>query len=500
MKDASSGPGRASRYRNHSFVAQPGPCMSRPSRWRKGAGAWGLAALVSLLAACDSPVLVEGPPRVAAFDVRTPDMPLVRIFDIRLSSPYGVQVDYWTDDGPRLRVVRETSERRHELALGRLRPSSTYHFEVRSSGAIGMGVPVEGSFTTAPLPAGIAVLDFAVEGVPTQPLTLFEINQHPGGFQGVVIADGDGEVVWYYNAGPVGGAKRRENGNFVFLDGGRGVTEVTPGGEVLAQLAQQPLPGMRAHHDVITTPANTLLFISYDQREYDGRTIVGEAIWEWNPDNGDLARRWSSWDEMSPDVDWGPASRDSDWLHANSLAIGPRGNILMSFRFLNQVISIAPDFSHIEWRLGGVNATVEVTGSDVFIGQHTAAELASAGGRPRVLLFDNGSHARGFSRAQELELDLESGTASTVWEFRPATDNLSFIVGSARRLANGNTFVAFGAGPGVIFSSGPVEAYEVDPTGAVQFHIEVSGPTVDDTFILYRASPLSDIAGETVAE
>jgi hypothetical protein len=170
----------------------------------------------------------------------------------------------------------------------------------------------------------------------------------------------------------------------------------------------------------------------------------------------------------------------------------------MSLRFLNQVISITPDFSGIEWRLGGVNADVQVDGDDIFVGQHTAAELPPSGGRRRVLLFDNGPIGRGFSRAQELELDLQAGTATTVWEFRPTPDNFSFITSLARRLPNGNTFVAFGAGPDVLSSFGPVEAFEVDPSGGVQFHMEVAGSTVDDRFVLYRAWPLSSVGDEQI--
>jgi hypothetical protein len=121
-------------------------------------------------------------------------------------------------------------------------------------------------------------------------------------------------------------------------------------------------------------------------------------------------------------------------------------------------------------------------------------------GRRRVLLFDNGPVGRGFSRAQELELDLEAGTATTVWQFRPTPDNFSFITSLARRLPNGNTFVAFGAGPGVLASFGPVEAMEVDPAGEVRFRLEIGGATVDDSFVLYRARPISSIAGEEVVE
>ena len=468
---------------------------------RRRALSVGLAAAAAATSpACDSPVTPSSPPAVVTAALQSVPAPLVRVLDVRLQHSYGARVDYWTAGGPRLRMTSSSSDVRHELVLGRLRPATTYEYEIRSTGSVGEGMPVHGSFTTAPLPDGLAVLEFTTEGVASQPLTLLETTAHGGGYRGVVIVDAEGEVVWYWDSGPVAGTDRRDNGNFIFHYGARGVLEVTPTGHVVASVAQQPLPHRRTHHDAIATPWNTVLFLAYDTRDFEGRAVSGEAIWEWTPETDELELRWSSWDELSPATDWGQHSKDEDWLHANSLSLGPEDNILVSFRFTDQVISITPDFSAIEWRLGGINADVVVSGDDVFIGQHTAAELPAVNGRRRVLLFDNGPPGRGFSRAQELELDLEAGTAATVWEFRPTPDNFSFITSLARRLPNGNTFVAFGAGPGVLTSFGPVEAFEVDPAGDVQFHLEIGGPTVDDSFVLYRASPLSSIAGEEIVE
>jgi hypothetical protein len=458
------------------------------------------AALTAGVVACDSPVNTASPARIVLVKASKAPAPLVRNLSVSLDQSYGTRVEYWSADGPRLRVTSEVEQPTHELVLARLRPATTYQYEVHATGAAGDGVAVPGSFTTDSLPDGLAVLDFEAEGTPTRPLTLLETVAHEGGDRGVVIVDSEGEVVWYSEEGPVGGTARRENGNLVIGYGNYGIVEVTPDGEVVAEVPQQYRPHRELHHDVITTPWNTVLFIAFDTRSFEGRPVSGEAIWEWNPDNGALDRRWSSWDHMSPATDWGVASNDNDWLHANSISLGPTGNILMSLRFLDQVISIAPDYSALEWRLGGINADVVVSGEDVFVGQHTASELAPVNGRRRVLLFDNGPVGRGFSRAQELELDLEAGTATTVWQFRPTPDNFSFITSLARRLPNGNTFVAFGAGPGVLASFGPVEAMEVDPAGEVRFRLEIGGPTVDESFVLYRARPISSIAGEEVVE
>jgi hypothetical protein len=240
------------------------------------------------------------------------------------------------------------------------------------------------------------------------------------------------------------------------------------------------------HHDVVATPQNTLLFIAFDRREHAGVSLKGEAIWEWSPEAGTTTRRWTSWDFLSPVADRGPRF-GSEWMHANALGIGPRGNVLLSVHYFNQVISIASDWNAIEWRLGGVNATVTVPGSEQFSGQHSAREIAPH----RVILFDNRRDSSGpSSRAVELRLDGQS--ASKDWEWVPPLPNYASAVGSARRLPNGNTLIGFGMRSGVAGSTGPTEVYEVEPSGGIAWHMTL------DTQIMYRAEPIESVGAELV--
>ena len=432
------------------------------------------------------------PPRVTGMSLDQP-APLVRTLSVELSRADGVEVIYGRQGGDTLRVAATDASTSHALHLVRLEPDASYRVQVRPLTAAADSAPAVDSFSTAPLPDDLARLDFVAEGRPTHPLTVYEITRNASGYEGVVIVDDDGDVVWY-RRGSVGGGTLRENGNFVFKQGGDEVIEVAPTGKVVHRLSE--LPGAPdPHHDVITTPWNTLYVLAHDEREVGDTAVVGEAIWEWAPEAGTLEKRWSAFDHLSWEEDRADASRPGDWLHANSLAIGPQGNVLISFNFLSQVLSLTPDFAEVEWRLGGVNATIPTEGDEVFHHQHTASEL-SVDGERRVLLFDNGLHARGYSRALELRIDPEAATAEKVWEFVPPNGNHSFIVSLARRLENGNTFVHFGAGPGVILSRGPVETYEVRPDGEVQWHLEVRGEDVGDQFVLYRAWPLDSLVGE----
>ena len=135
------------------------------------------------------------------------------------------------------------------------------------------------------------------------------------------------------------------------------------------------------------------------------------------------------------------------------------------------MISIAPDWKSVEWRLGGVRPTISVAPEHQTSAQHTAAEIAPN----RILMFDNRTGLEPpYSRAVEYVIDPPSpkgsgaasgGTARQVWEWKAPNHNYASAVSSARRLSNGNTLIAFGMEKGRNGSSGPTEAYEVSSGG-----------------------------------
>jgi hypothetical protein len=267
------------------------------------------------------------------------------------------------------------------------------------------------------------------------------------------------------------------------MDKGRGIVEVTPAGDEVRVLPQD-VAEREMHHDLITTPADTVLYLAFDSEDVNGARVKGEAIWEWTPETGARDKRWRSWDHLSPTLDRGPRF-GGEWIHGNSLSIGPRGNVLLSAHYLNQILSIARDWRSLEWRLGGVRATIPLPSNEGFSGQHTAVEVAPG----RVLLFDNGRDRGGYSRAVEFAID--GGSARKVWEWQPKVANYASAVSSARRLPNGHTLVAFGMAAGSSGSSGPTEAYEVTALGHSAWHLVVSGTTT-----MFRVEPVTSLAGE----
>ena len=433
------------------------------------------AALCALAAACASPTDADGV-RVLSTELTTPT-PFVRTLHVELDRPSELTVEYWTDGDVHLRVQAPFAQSA-SVALTRLRPNKGYHYQV-------VGTSASGTFTNDTVPTDLAASLVSATGQPTTPLVMLHLF-HPTGFKGYAIIDAHSDVVWYWRTTDFTfGMTRRANGNFVLMDKSRGLVEVTPSGEVVHELAQD-VANREMHHDVIASPSNTLLFIAFDDRVVNGATVRGDAIWEWSPETGAATKRWTSWDFFTSSN--APAPSRGEWMHANALAIGPRQNVLLSVHHWNQIISITADWRTIEWRLGGTNATYPLPASEAFSGQHTSREVAPG----RVLLFDNGTERGGYSRAVEYSLD--AGSARTLWEWRSQPLNFAGAVGSARRLVNGHTVIAFGMSAGLVGSTGPTEVYEVDAAGTPVWHL------LTRTQTMYRAEPLTSVGQESLVQ
>jgi hypothetical protein len=330
-----------------------------------------------------------------------------------------------------------------------------------------------------PVPADLAAIKFTATGTLTPKYALVHLYAEQG-FKGYALVDSAGRIAWHYRTKDYPfGADRRKNGNFVFMDKGYGLVEVDRAGRVVHELKQRD-PENEMHHAIVVTPRDTVLYLTFDTQDFNGKRLKGEAIWEWNPDTGADVKRWRSWDFMDPALDRS-ARTAGEWLHGNSLYVGPAGNILLSCHYINQVISIAPDWKSVQWRFGGVRATITVPAPQQTSAQHTAAELSPN----RLLMFDNRTDLQPpYSRAVEYLID--GSTAKQIWEWKAPNNNYASAVSSARRLANGNTLVAFGMEKGRNGSSGPTEAYEVTSNGEIKWHL-----VVDGVMTTFRVEPIT---------
>jgi len=451
---------------------------------------------------------------------------LIALVEGSLDRPGHVYVEYWAEGIDRLRSrVEQSTGSRFAVHAVRLRPDTEYAFQVFATdlaGSVGVG-PV-GTIASGRLPSGLRESRFDVsKGTPTHDLTFLEFRQ--AGFNGLAAIDAAGVVVWYYE-GPDGDEPwvmaRKPGGNIIYVAGfeggttGKGLVEVSPLGKELGRLVDQCSPFGPIHHEVLVLPDGRVMYLSRDVlRPGYGDPLApqeGDTIGIWDQTTGFNKIVWNIFDFLSPSERtfpasnhtlpgfpmWGGCERDEsvqDWSHADSLHVADDGSVLIGLRNLDQVVSIAPDFKSLRWRLGGPGGEfIFADPSDRFYRPHSASLLPNG----NVLLFDNGNfrppdEGGQYSRALELSLNLDTMTASKVWEYRHEPDVFSACCSNVTRLDNGNTLVLFGNNL-VEECCGPFPIVEVDPSGEAVWLVDHTAPDKPNQ---YRVYPSDSIMGET---
>ena len=443
-----------------------------------------------------------------------------------LDIPGQVYVEYWASGIDRLRTpAASSSGTDFSITVARLRPATEYSYIALGTNRDGeASLGPTGKFVTGELPRILAEARFDVlTGSPTHDLTFLEFRQ--AGFMGLAAFDGGGHVVWYFEAPedeqPYIMAQK-PNGNIVYIAGhrggttGKGLVEITPLGEGVDRLVDECSPFGPIHHEIQVLRDGRIMYLSRDVRRpgYGDppKPQEGDTIGIWDQANGRNDIVWNIFDFTSPaertipdsnrtlpgNPVWGGCDRDrtvQDWSHGESLSMAEDGSVLASFRHLDQVMSISPDFKSVQWRLGGPGGDFTFPDPrDAFYHQHSVVALPTG----NVLLFDNGNHrpdAEGgeYSRALELSLNMETMTATKVWEYRHEPDLFSVCCSSVSRLDNGNTLVLFGSVFGDMCCR-PYVIVEVDPKGRVVWKIR---HTSSEKPSQQRIYPSDSIMGES---
>lgn len=114
-----------------------------------------------------------------------------------------------------------------------------------------------------PLPADLQKIKITATGTLSPKYALLHLFAEQG-YKGYALVDTTGRIVWHYRTKDYPfGADRRRNGNFVFMDKGRGLVEVDRKGHVVHELAQRDAE-REMHHAIVVTPADTVLYIAFD--------------------------------------------------------------------------------------------------------------------------------------------------------------------------------------------------------------------------------------------
>lgn len=162
--------------------------------------------------------------------------------------------------------------------------------------------------------------------------------------------------------------------------------------------------------------------------------------------SGRLVHEWLSLGHVDPAESYRRPIENYDYMHLNSIAVTPDGNLLVSGRHTWAVYKLDRATGAVIWRLGGKRTQFAMERDTQFAWQHDV-RLPN----PRMLtVFDNGDDGRTKThrtRALKLNVDERARRVSLSRSYvrpRPVT---ATALGSARHLGDGHMFVGWGAAP-----------------------------------------------------
>jgi hypothetical protein len=166
----------------------------------------------------------------------------------------------------------------------------------------------------------------------------------------------------------------------------------------------------------------------------------------------------------------------NDWLHSNSVAYTPDGNLILSVRHQDWVVKInysnGTGDGRILWRLGK-DGDFTIQSSDPypwFSHQHDA-EYDNPGQPSMMSLYDNSNVRKTLfpaanSRGQVFSINEAQRTAVPV--LNADLGVYAFALGSAERLCNGNFFF----NSGIIANTNTARSSEVLPNGTINYTLD----------------------------
>jgi len=439
---------------------------------RRGPGAALLAAVTCTLVACEAsePVAPGRAPEIITA-VLEYDPAHVLAAALRVRVRFGDSVAILYDhhgsvlDG-QTPAVRAGGDSAVVPLLG-LMPESRYTLRTVAWGQGRMTLGPDLVLDTDPLPSDLP--HYTAGGVDPSPgYVVFA-----AGMYGLVI-DNTGRVVWYHKFanGPGLNFQAQPTGRYVArpgsspADGSVSWVEIDPLGAVTRTLGcdRGLVPRF---HDLIAEPDGSYWAMCDEVRRMDlsavgGRSdaaVTGTTVQHLGP--AGLLFEWSPFDHFDI-TDLDPADRSGpsvNWTHGNAIDLDGDGNLLVSFRNLNEITKINTRNGAVLWRMGGRGNqfAFENSAEPAFLRQHGLR----VSGLGSLVLLDNLGEPAG-SRAERFEYDEVRKTVRLAGVYVASPSVIAQQGGTTQELPGGRTLVAYGNG-------GRVEEY--DAAGNVMWRI-----------------------------
>lgn len=292
------------------------------------------------------------------------------------------------------------------------------------------------------------------------------------GQQGPMIVDRAGRLVWFLpltraDQTPMGLAVQQYRGHPVLTwwqgtitGDGHGVGEGVVYDSGYNHIATvQAGNGARADlHEFNLTSRGTALLLIYRPTRADLSVFGGSSfgwvyagvVQEVDVATGAVLFEWDSMAQIPVEHTYfdfigGTAQAPFDYLHLNSVAEDPDGDLLLSGRNTSTIYKLSRATGQIVWRIGGRASDFDVTPPARFFWQHDARMTAPG----RLSVFDNSSSPPRAAQSRALLLDVDTARrrVSLAHQYTHPAGLLSDNQGSVQTLPDGRIVVGWGAQP-----------------------------------------------------
>lgn len=207
-------------------------------------------------------------------------------------------------------------------------------------------------------------------------------------------------------------------------------------------------------HEFHLTPEGTALFTCYPQTvsvdlsavggPTDG-TVLESVFQELDLRTGRVLLEWHSLDHIPVNESYKALGDPYDYLHVNSIAVAPDGNLLISARHTWALYKLHRRTGQVMWRLGGKRSDFTMGRGAQFAWQHDARPVSPTA----ITLFDDGSDGpqttESASRGVVLTVDEARRSVRLARAYRHPGQRLSAsAMGSFQTLPGGRVLIGWG--------------------------------------------------------
>lgn len=304
---------------------------------------------------------------------------------------------------------------------------------------------------------------------------------------GPVIVDNTGRVVWYASLpnGVLNSFQAHEDGSYTILGARDSVGLFRVLNDLGEEIGQIGCVGFETRfHDLRILAESDYWISCNDTRTMDLSSMGGvdtaqvtaTVIQHVSP-NGALLFEWKAFDHFAiTDLELGGRiGPNVNFTHGNGIEFDADGNLLLSFRSLNEITKVNATTGDVMWRFGGIrNQFTLVNDSKGSFEQQHGLRRSGPG---QIQFLDNANGPP--SRFVRYLIDEATMTATLVLDFRDAPDTWTTVGGSTQYYDNGHGLVSFGRAGRVV---------EVDAAGNRAWEL-----TGIDSVYVFRAQRINSL-------